>query len=471
MNAILTMSSFIFPLITFPYVSRVLLPTGTGKVSFAISMITYFNMLAQLGIPTYGIRACAKLRDDRAALSKTANELLIINLIMSLVSYIALGFALALVPRLFEDRTLYMIVSLNIILTAIGMEWLYKAMEQYTYITVRSVAFKFIALVIMFMIVRDQGDYVWYGLVTVVSASVSFVFNFINASKYIDLKLFGKYDLKQHFKPAAIFFAMSCATVIYTNLDTVMLGFMKEDAQVGYYHAAVRIKTILVSIVTSLGGVLLPRLSYYVEKGMMEDFRRVSHKAMNFVLVFATSLAVYFMIYADKGIYFLSGSAYTDSILPMRIIMPTLVFIGLTNIIGIQMLVPLGKEKIVLYSVVSGAAIDLVLNMILIPKYAAAGAATGTLVAELIVLIVQYIALRSEVQKALSGIGYFKIAVALVVASAAAIWLRGINLGVFVSLLVSAIMFYVLYFGVLILMKEPMVTELTAQIVGKVRRK
>ncbi len=146
MNAILTMSSFIFPLITFPYVSRILLPTGTGKVSFATSLISYFSIFAQMGIPTYGIRACAKVRDDKEALTRTVHELFAINLIMSCVSYMLLAVALLAVPRLKGDQVLYVIVSFTIILTSIGMEWLYKALELYTYIAIRSIIFKFLAL-------------------------------------------------------------------------------------------------------------------------------------------------------------------------------------------------------------------------------------------------------------------------------------------------------------------------------------
>lgn len=263
MNAILTMSSFIFPLITFPYVSRILLPEGTGKVSFATSLISYFAMFAQLGIPTYGIRACAKVRDNKEELTRTAQELVIINLVMSIVSYAALAIALIFVPRLRAERTLYAIVSLTIIFNVIGMEWLYKALEQYTYITIRSIVFKFVALVAMFAFVHQKADYVVYGAITLIAASGSSVFNLINAHKFIGMRPVGKYHFKRHFKPIAVFFAMSCATTIYTHLDTVMLGFMKTDADVGYYNAAVKIKTILVSIVTSLGVVLLPSILLY----------------------------------------------------------------------------------------------------------------------------------------------------------------------------------------------------------------
>ena len=143
---------------------------------------------------------------------------------------------------------------------------------------------------------------------------------------------------------------MAAATTVYTNLDQVMLGFMKTDTDVGYYHAAVRIKEILVAIVTSLGAVLLPRVSYYIQNGMMEEFRRITKKAINFVFLFASPLMVYFIIFAREGILLLSGADFMGSILPMQILMPTVLFIGLTGLLGIQILVPLGREKMVLYS-------------------------------------------------------------------------------------------------------------------------
>ena len=275
MNAILSISGFIFPFITFPYISRILLPEGTGRVNFATSLINYFVMLAMLGIPTYGIRACAQVRDDKEKLTRTAHELLFINLIMSLVSYALLAAALLFVPRLFEDRLLYIIVSSTILFTAIGMEWLFKALEQYTYITVRSLVFKAIAVVAMFLLVHQKSDYVIYGGISIFAASASNILNFIHARKYIIMHPIGNYNLKKHLKPVLVFFAMACATTIYTNLDNVMLGFMKGDVDVGYYNAAVKIKLILVAIVTSLGNVLLPRVSYYIQHGQMSEFKTV----------------------------------------------------------------------------------------------------------------------------------------------------------------------------------------------------
>lgn len=471
MNAILTMSQFIFPLITFPYVSRILLPIGTGKVSFATSLITYFSMFAQLGIPTYGIRACAKVRDNKEALTRTAQELLIINMVMNIVSYIAFFLALAFVPKLQADKPLYVIMSLTIILTSVGMEWLYKALEQYTYITVRSVIFKFIALIAMFLLIHEESDYVIYGGITIFAASASNIFNLINAHKYIDLKPIGNYNFRRHFKPVGTFFAMACATTVYTNLDNVMLGFMTTDIDVGYYNAAVKIKNLLTSLVTSLGTVLLPRASYYIENGMLKEFKRITQKALSFVFLVATPMMLYFILFAKEGICFLSGPSYANSIVPMQLIMPTLLCVGITNILGIQMLVPLGKEKIVLYSEIVGGIVDVVLNAALIPRYASAGAAIGTLAAEFSVLIVQYIALSGEVADTFKQIHYFRIIVAAILGSVASVWVKALGLGSFTSLFISSVLFFGTYGLFLLIRKEDLVVEIWNTIFGKVFKK
>lgn len=471
MNAILTVSSFIFPLITFPYISRILLPVGTGKVSFATSFISYFNLIAQLGIPTYGIRACAKVRDNREELTRTAHELLVINLAMCVVSYTALSLALVFMPQLREERTLYLIISSTILLSAIGMEWLYKALEQYTYITIRSIIFKFVAMGAMFLLVHKQSDYVRYGGLSILASSASFLFNFLNARKYIDFKSVGNYNLKRHFKAIGVFFAMSCATTIYTHMDTVMLGFMTSDEEVGYYNAAIKIKIILMSLVTSLGAVLMPRASYYVERGLMGEFKRITSKALNFVFICATPLMFYFMIYAPQGIYFLSGEAYEGSIIPMVIIMPTLLFIGITNILGIQILVPLGRETMVLYSEIAGAVVNLTVNAFLIPRFASSGAALGTLAAEIVVLIVQFADLYNDMGKTFLAIGYWKILLGVALGGMSSYWFVGLGYGSFLTLVVTACLFFGVYGITLLITREKLILELSEQILSKLKRK
>jgi len=478
MNSILTMSSFIFPLISYPYVSRILGPAGTGKVAAATSWVSYFNMFAQLGIPTYGIRACAEVRDDKEKLSRTVQELLTINLIMGAISYAALFVLININSSMGQEKPLYIIMSAMILFNAIGMDYLFQGLEQYSYITKRSVLFKLIALVAMFLLIRTKDDYVIYGGLTIFASSASNVMNFFYARKYISFKKTGKLNLRRHLKAVSIFFAMACATTVYTNLDVVMLDYLKTDEDVGYYNAAVKIKSVLVSIVTSLGSVLLPRASYYVEKGMKAEYRRITAKAINFVWLFAAPLFIYFTLFAREGVLFLSGSAYEGSVAPMQIIMPTLLLIGLSNITGMEVLVPQGGEKIVLYSEIAGAVVDFTLNMLLIPKMASSGAAIGTVTAEAVVLIVQYACVRNQVREQFREVRYGTLLMALAAGAAASCWVRLLPLDSlafqmqnFLILIISAVCFFGAYLAVLLLRKEPLAREITGQVLHRIRRK
>lgn len=462
MNFILTASSVIFPLITFPYVSRVLLPVGTGKVASALAVVNYFSMVSMLGIPTYGIRACAQVRDDKEKLSRTVQEILIINVIMTVVVYLVFGISLQAVPKFAEDKTLLLVMSSAIILNVIGVNWLYSALEEYAYITMASLFFKVIAVTGMFVLVRDRQDYVIYGALTIISNIGSYVFNFLRLGRHIILKPLGGYNLKKHIKPIAVFCAMTVATSIYTNLDTVMLKFISGDEQTGYYNAAVYVKTALVSLVVSLGTVLLPRLSYYIEKGMQKEFKRMTSQALRFVLMISLPLSIYFMIFADVGIAFLSGPAYMPAVLPMRLIMPTIVFIGLSNILGMQILVPTDRERKVLAAVVVGSVVDLILNLLLIPDMGAVGATIGTLVAEFSVVLVEIVILQKFLREIWQMRGIVPYILALLPACAASVALRNMILGEvgnFLLLAITAIVFFGVYEGMLLLQREVITME------------
>ena len=263
MNFLLTASSILFPLITFPYVSRVLGPTGTGNVTMGTSVVSYFTMVAMLGVPTYGVRVCARVRDDRIELSRTVQELMIMNIGMMLLAYIAFFITILCVPSFSVMKTLYFVSALAIVLNVIGVNWLYQALEQYSYITMMSLLFKVVALILMFTFVHQANDYIAYALITVIGGFGSSIFNFIRLRKLVDLRPVGNYDFKRHIRPMFTFFAMTVATTVYTNLDVVMLGLMRSNYDVGLYNAAVKIKTIMVSLVTSLGTGLHPRISYY----------------------------------------------------------------------------------------------------------------------------------------------------------------------------------------------------------------
>ncbi|MCE2228679.1 oligosaccharide flippase family protein, partial [Streptococcus thermophilus] len=284
----------------------------------------------------------------------------------------------------------------------------------------------------------------------------SYFFNFINLRNIVELKFDKKLNLKQHFRPILTFFVMTVATTIYTSLDSVMLGFMKGDEAVGYYNAAINIKNILVSLVTSVGAVLLPRLSVFIKEKRETEFRDLTSKALYFVVFISIPLSVYFFIYAKQGIYFLSGSAFDNSVIPMQIIMPTLLLIGLSNLFGIQILVPMDRELVVVHSVSLGAVTNLVLNSILIPIYGVSGAALGTLVAEFLVTIYQAFYLRDFLSKIIYPVDYMKILLSAIIAggvSSLISFLISINNNFF-ELVISFIVFGLMYFITLIVFRE-----------------
>jgi O-antigen/teichoic acid export membrane protein len=425
MNVILTAASFLFPLITFPYVSRILLPAGTGKVALATSVITYFSMAAMLGIPTYGIRICAQVRDNKERLSATVHEIFFINFIMTLLVYGILLICLLFIPAFQKERILYLVLSSTILFNLIGMEWLYKALEEYKYITIRSIIFKFLSVFLILLLVQKQTDYRIYGAITIFASTGSSIMNFINVRKFISFKYCGPYNYSQHLKPIFTFFSLSVAATVYTNMDIILLGFIQGDAAVGYYNSALKIKNILIAFITSLSTVLLPRSSYYAEKKLIKEFIALNQKAIRFVITASIPLSIFFMLLAKESILFLSGEAFIPAIQPTQILMPTIVLIGLTNIIGVQYLVPLSKEKFVLYSTVTGAIVDIIINLILIPRIGVSGTAIATLTAEFSVLLVQLFFIRKSAKSLFHNLQLSKITLSLLPSVLSLVYIRG----------------------------------------------
>ncbi|XME02231.1 flippase [Lachnospiraceae bacterium C1.1] len=430
-------------------------------------------MVASLGIPTYGIRACAKVRDDRRALSKTVQELLLINLISTFIVTIAYIICVLSVPRFSQDKILYAINGVNIVLNMFGANWLFQALEQYDYITLRSVVFKFISVILMFLLVHRQADYRIYAAITVFAAVGSNIFNFIRLQRLVDLRTIGRYDLSQHIKPIMILFAQNLTVSVYTNLDSVMLGFMKNDEAVGLYTAAVRVKGILISIVSSLGSVLLPRMSYYVKHKASEKFNRLMILALNAELFMALPLVTYFVFESRDSILFLAGNGYTDAITAMQIILFSIIPIGLTGVIGIQVLTPLNRERQVLYSVMVGAISDFILNIIMIPKGSAAGASMATTIAEFLVLFVQLILARDLLAGVLKKLDLLRYLLTSLLSLLPMIFLARLSVtNSFIRLAMTSIAYFGIYILALCILKDDLLYRLLDnKITGKLLKR
>lgn len=472
MNFILTLSNFIFPLITFPYVSRILQASGLGKVGFATSIIVYFSMIAMMGIPTYGIKACAKIRDDSYKLTKTVYELLILNTIFLAFALTLLLLSVIFIDKLYIDKELYIILAFSMLFNVLGIEWLYKALEQYSYITIRSIFFKITSLILLFVFVKESNDILPYAMLTVLASVGAGILNFYNLRKIITLYkiTFKQLEITKHIKPSFTFFLLTISITIYVNLDSVMLGFMTSDDNVGYYSAAVKIKQILVSLVTSLGAVMLPRLAFYYEQKRFDEFKALVKDALDFILIVSLPLTIYFTLYAKEAILLLSGESFLASVEPMQIIMPTVFFIALSNLMGWQILVPMDREKQIVFSTIIGAVIGGIINFFAIPHLGVNGAAIANLCAECAVVIVQVVLLRKFIFPILAKINIWRMLMALLI-STWIVLIVSFNLSEFINLLLSSILFFGCYLVSLLILKEPVVYQVFSSVLNKIKLK
>lgn len=396
-NMLNTVSSLVFPLVAFSYASRIIMATGIGEVQFFQSIINYIILLTSIGIPMYGIREIARVRDNKEKLTLTTIEIIFLNLLLNIVGYIIVGVLCFSVAKIQHNIPLFIMMSSSIVLTTIGCSWFFNGIEDFKYITVVGLAIKSLCLLLLFLLVKSETDLFYYGIYTVLGYVGCNLVNFFRLRKYLIIERFSYKDLniKRHIRPALSVFVFNIVTSIYINLDTVMLGFLSSSASVGYYTAASKVSHILVTIITSFGAVILPRSSNLIEKGKMSEFAVLTEKSFNVLSLLAFPLCVGVFVCTPYLIEVFCGPNFSPAIITLQIVSPIIIALGFSNLIGIQILYPLGKVKLVTISACVGASINVILNFILIPLYSQNGAAIATLVAEWSVLITQFFLARS----------------------------------------------------------------------------
>ena len=395
-RAIMTL---VFPIITFPYASRILMPEGIGRVNFANSIVSYFSMLAGLGIGAYATRGAARVRQDKIQLSKFVKEVFFINLVSTFIAYSLFFIALFFVPKFSEYRSLLLVCSTTIIFTTVGVDWLYSALEEFRYITIRSIFFQCVSLIFLFVFVHTKEDYLKYAFFGIISSVGSNICNFMYARKFVNFNIKEKLEFKPHLKPIFTFFGMSLITSVYTMLDSTMLGFLSGDVEVGYYSAATKLNKMVLGILTAVTSVLLPRLSLYAEQKDKSSFELLVEKAMCVITLLGLPCTVGLILLAKPLVLLFSGNEYLPAVLSMQVISPIILIISIASLTGTQILPAVNKEKIALISYCLGAITNVTMNYLLIPRYGALGAAIGTVGAEAMVTGFQIIILGKSLLK------------------------------------------------------------------------
>ncbi|MCI8795732.1 MAG: flippase [Dorea sp.] len=380
-NTIKTIMVVIFPLISFPYISRVLGVDGVGKVQYCTSVIAYFVLFASLGIGTYSIREGVKARSDQKAFSKFLKEIFTINMITTAAAYSIL--ILLFAAGFFQGkRDIMFVCSFSILGTTLSIDWLYQLMERYVYISIRTIILQMAALFMMFYFVRNEEDVLIYAVITVFASKGYCFLNFFQAWKYFDFKTRIRLELKKHIRPILIIFGATLSVSIYMNMDVVMLGMFCGDYQVGIYSAAVKVNVVVKNILTSISAVLMPRLIAYLAKGEHKKYKELFKQGVSLNLFFSVPSAIGLAILSRQIILLFSGRDFLPGVLTGQILAVRLVFSALDNIFYNQVLIPNGREREACIGTIAGAVANLILNAVLIPMFQAEGAAVATVISE-----------------------------------------------------------------------------------------
>lgn len=383
--------NLVIPLITFPYIARVLGPECLGKVEFANSIVSYFAIFAALGIPTYGVREIARIRDNKDDLSHSVAEISVILTVSVLVCYFFYFLLILCVPKFHTQMILFLIVAPNVLLQAYNYEWFYKGIEDQLYITTRFILMKFLQIVSIFLFVKNQSDYYIYAIIYVTLNGVSTVFYLIRLKKYVNFVKFRELNIKRHIKPILIIFSASLATTIYMHLDVTMIGIFVNDTSVGLYSTANKLIRIVISLVTSLASVMVPRLAYNFANNQMETYRKNLYISFNFILLIGVPCIFGLIALSTPLVILFAGNQYIEASFTMKLLSPVILIVGLSYFIGLQVLYTNRKEKIYTIAVSISALLNFLCNIIFIPIFKHNGAVIGTLIAELSGVIVMTI--------------------------------------------------------------------------------
>ena len=386
----------LLPLITTPYISRVLGADGIGIYTYTYTVVNYFVLIAMLGVKNYGNRSIASVRDDPEQLSQTFWE---IYSLQFLCSALALGGYFFFVFT-FEAENLFIFViqSIYIFSGMTDISWLFFGLEQFKVTVLRNIAMKLLTLACIFLFVRSPGDLWIYTLILSIGTFLSQSYLWLYLRRHVKWQRPRFSKIFSHLRPELILFIPVIAVSLYKMMDKIMLKELATYTQVGYYESAEKILNIPTGIITALGTVMLPRMSHLAAKSKVDESKRYIYNSMLFAVFLAAGMMFGIAGIAEDFVPLFLGDDYTACISLLQALCPTVLFISWANVIRTQYLIPNHHDRSYIISVLLGALVNLVLNALLIPRMAAMGAVIGTVCAEAAVCISQTFMVRRELE-------------------------------------------------------------------------
>lgn len=469
-NAILNMvkqiMQVLFPIITIPYVTRVLLTDNYGKINTGTSIINYIALIAGLGISAYAIREGSLVRDDKKKLSDFSSQVFTINLLSTVISYAILAILIFLVPHYAKYRLLFIIQSVSVLFTTLGADWINSIEEDYLYLTIRYIVLHIISVVLLFLFVKKPEDYYLYAGISLVTSVGANILNIFYIRRYVNIHITTKIDWKKHLPPILILFGNTIATTIYVSSDITMLEIYKGNNEVGIYTVATKIYAIIKQILNAVLMVSIPKLTTYYGSGNNDGFLKLGRKMLNALITLMSPLIVGIIIFRVEAISFAGGEKYlagSDSLLILSLAVSFALF---ATFYSGCVLMPLREEKKILRGTTISAILNVSLNFLFIPLLGGKGAAITTLISEVFVCFYFYIIAKNRgyrfIEKKsiiLSVIGGIGIAIISVIVKSI---IADYALHVVIAVIVSAF----IYLLIQVLGKNSIVLEL----INKVRK-
>lgn len=384
LSSLKTLTTIIFPLITYPYITRVLSVENIGRINFGQSIVSYFSLLAGLGISTFAIRNGSQIRESENQLNTFANRVFTINVISTVISCVLLVAMTLLPTKVATYKTIILLQGLTVAMSPLAVDWLYTIEEDFGYITLRSIAIQLLSLVLMLTFVKNESDVYLYVALTSMSTSLGNIFNFLHSKKYVKLKLVSDTHWNEYKSSILLFFVNSIATIIYMNSDTTILGILKDDYSVGLYSVAVKIYTIVKQVFNAVIATTIPRLAY-LRKNDVKAFENLTKRMLSIASICTIPAAVGLIILRKEVITLISGNNYLESAPTLAILSAAIFFGILANILANGVLICMGREKCVVKATVVSAVGNAALNFVFIPFLSQNGAAITTLLAEMTV--------------------------------------------------------------------------------------
>jgi O-antigen/teichoic acid export membrane protein len=362
-----------------------------GICNFVFGTINYFLLFATMGISILGVREIANCKNDIIKLNQVFSSLLFLNVISSVVVLLIYLISITLIPQFYAYRNLLWIGSLQILLTTFLIEWFYKGIENFRYILVRNIGVKVVYVLLLFILVKNNDDYILYFILTIISLIVNVFFNWFYKNKYVHITTKGIITtMKKLISPFFILGLYTILAAMYTSFNVIYLGFACDPIEVGYYVTATKLFGIVLSFFTAFTSVIMPQISNLLNTNDWNSINKINYKSFEILYPLSIFIVLYCEMFTPEIVLLIAGHGYEGAIIPMRLVIPIILVFSSEQIINSHVLVPMRNEKGILMGALTGAIIGILLNIFLVGKYKSSGSSIVWLVSTFCAFLSSY---------------------------------------------------------------------------------